>query len=82
MAHDPNRVHSTALSNAFVERFIRSIKEECVERVIPLGEAHLRELLFRVWAVQSSSRTATTWGGIVRRERLGGMLNSYHREAA
>lgn len=31
--------------NAFVERFIRSIKEECLERVIPLGEAHLRQLL-------------------------------------
>ena len=25
--------------------FIRSIKEECLDRVIPLGEAHLRELI-------------------------------------
>ncbi len=25
--------------NAFIERFIRSIKEECLDRVIPLGEA-------------------------------------------
>jgi putative transposase len=31
--------------NAFVERFVRSIKEECLDRVIPLGEAHLRELI-------------------------------------
>ncbi len=31
--------------NAFVERFNRSIKEECLDRVIPLGEAHLRELV-------------------------------------
>ena len=31
--------------NAFIERFIRSIKEECLDRVIPLGEAHLRELI-------------------------------------
>ena len=30
---------------AFIERFIRSIKEECLDRVIPLGEAHLRELI-------------------------------------
>jgi len=31
--------------HAFIERFIRSIKEECLDRVIPLGEAHLRELI-------------------------------------
>ncbi len=27
--------------NAFIERFIRSIKEDCLDRVIPLGEATL-----------------------------------------
>ena len=32
-------------ANAFIERFIRSIKEECLDRVIPLGEAHLRDLI-------------------------------------
>ena len=31
--------------NAFIERFIRSIKEECLDRVIPLGEAYLREVI-------------------------------------
>ena len=40
--------------NAFIERFLRSIKEECLDRVIRL----------------------------VRRERLGGLLNYYYREAA
>ncbi len=28
--------------NAFVERFNRSIQEECLDRVIPLGGAHLK----------------------------------------
>ena len=28
--------------NAYAERFVRSIKEECLERVILLGERHLR----------------------------------------
>jgi putative transposase len=28
--------------NAYAERFIRSIKSECVAEVIPLGESHLR----------------------------------------
>ena len=31
--------------NASAERFVRSIKEECLNRVVPLGEAHLRQLV-------------------------------------
>ena len=30
--------------NAYAERFVRSIKKECLNRVIPLGESHLRLL--------------------------------------
>jgi len=28
--------------NAYAERFVRSIKSECLAQVIPIGEAHLR----------------------------------------
>jgi transposase InsO family protein len=28
--------------NAYAERFVRSIKEECLDRLVILGEAHLR----------------------------------------
>jgi putative transposase len=28
--------------NAFAERFVRSIKEECLNRIVPLGDRHLR----------------------------------------
>jgi hypothetical protein len=31
--------------NAHAERFVRSIKEECLHRVIPFGERHLRRTL-------------------------------------
>ena len=31
--------------NAFSERFVRSAKSECLGRVIPLGERHLRHLV-------------------------------------
>ena len=31
--------------NAFSERFVRSVKSECLGRVIPLGERHLRHLI-------------------------------------
>ena len=37
-ARSPNR-------NAFAERFILSIKSECIDRVVPLGEQHLRQLI-------------------------------------
>jgi putative transposase len=29
-------------ANAYAERFVRSIKEECLDRMIPLGEPHFR----------------------------------------
>ncbi len=82
--------------NAFIERFIRSIKEDCLDRVIPLGEAHLRELIGEYMVhyhverphqglggafVQPSNDHAAS-GPLVRRERLGGLLNYYYREAA
>jgi putative transposase len=31
--------------NAYAERFVRSIREECLSQVIPLGERHLRWLV-------------------------------------
>jgi transposase InsO family protein len=31
--------------NAYAERFVRSVKEECLNRIVPLGERHLRRTL-------------------------------------
>ena len=31
--------------NAFAERFVLSIKTECLDRIVPLGEAHLRRAI-------------------------------------
>ena len=31
--------------NASAERFVRSVKEECLNRIVPLGERHLRRTL-------------------------------------
>jgi putative transposase len=38
--------------NAHAERFVRSIKEECLKRVIPLGEQHLSSDVGRVRGAQ------------------------------
>ena len=42
--------------NAYAERFVRSIKEECLHRVVPLGEAHLRLLVPRVRRILPSRK--------------------------
>src|SRR4029453_13201524 len=83
--------------NAYAERFVRSIKEECLNRVVPLGEGRLRLLARqyvehyhrernhqgldnrRLQHAALPQRAATT---VQRRDRLGGLLSFYHREAA
>jgi len=83
--------------NAFAERFVRSIKEECLDRMILFGEASLRQALTEYVAHYHAERnhqgvdnrllepidaSITANEAIYRRERLGGMLNYYYREAA
>jgi len=31
--------------NAFAERFVLSIRSECLDRIVPLGERHLRHVI-------------------------------------
>ncbi|MDP9033596.1 MAG: integrase core domain-containing protein, partial [Myxococcota bacterium] len=76
--------------NAFAERFVRSIKEECLRRIVPLGEGHLRRTIEEFVAHYHSERNhqgicnvipfpargSPATGAIRRRERLGGLLYS------
>ena len=88
--------HSPDL-NAYAERFVLSIKSECLNKLVLLGERHLRRAVGefvdhyhlernhqglgnRLLTAPSSPSNATA--PIVRRERLGGILNYYHRSAA
>ena len=48
-------------ANAYAERFVRSIKEECLNRVIPFGERHLRRTIAR-------STSSTIIGSGITRE--------------
>jgi transposase InsO family protein len=83
--------------NAFAERFVRSIKDECLDRMILFGEASLRRALREYCAHYHSERnhqgignqllqpvaTANSTDETLQcRERPGGMLNYYYREAA
>ncbi len=82
--------------NAYAERFVRSIKDECLNRVVPLGEGHLRRLVHEYVEHYHRERNhqgrdnqllerappARLDADIRRRERLGGLLSFYYREAA
>jgi putative transposase len=83
--------------NAHAERFVRTIKESCLERLILFGENSLRKAveefivhyhfernhqgLGNRLIVPPSAERKRT-GAIQRRQRLGGMLNYYYRPAA
>ena len=82
--------------NAFAERFVGSIKSECLDRIVPLGEKHLRAAVRAFMDHYHEERphqglgneliapkTTLLGPGPVRcRERLGGVLRFYYREAA
>ena len=83
--------------NAFAERFVRSIKEECLNRMIFVGQASLRHAIRQYLThyhcernhqglenrlLKPCSAVGQPHTPVKRRERLGGMLSHYHREAA
>jgi transposase InsO family protein len=82
--------------NAFAERFVRLIKEECLGRMIFVGQASLLRAINEYMAHYHGERNHQGLGNTLiraqppvgndtrvhRRERLGGMLNYYHRAAA
>ena len=82
--------------NAYAERFVRTIKESCLERLILFGEESLRRAIQNFVAHYHHERNhqglanrlispepghVTNTGVVRRRQRLGGMLNYYYRAA-
>jgi putative transposase len=80
-------------ANAYAERFVRSIKDECLNRMILFGEAHLRDAIDEYLERYHGERNhqgignvlidggPSTMGKIVSSERLGGLPRYYHRAA-
>ena len=82
--------------NAYAERFVLSIRRECLDRFVPLSERHLRTAITEYVVHYHTERnhqglgnelitplpaSANDAGPIVSRERLGGILNYYCRAA-
>ncbi len=82
--------------NAYAERFVLSIRRECLDRFVPLSERHLRTAVSEYVVHYHTERnhqglgnelitplpaSANDAGPIVSRERLGGILNYYCRAA-
>jgi len=83
--------------NAYAERFVRSVKSECLAKIIPLGERHLRKAVREYTEPYHLERNhqgldnelieklidgPDMGAAIDCRERLGGILKYYYRRAA
>ena len=81
--------------NAYAERFVLSIKSECLDRMVMLGERHLRRAIANYVdhyhverchqgignrPIEGVPKLAS--GPVARHERLGGILSHYYRRAA
>jgi putative transposase len=83
--------------NAYAERLVRSVKEECLSKIIPIGPSMLRRTLREYIEHYHGERNhqglgdrtinplpndRNTTESIHRRARLGGILNYYQHAAA
>jgi putative transposase len=84
--------------NAFAERWVKSVKDECLSRLILFGEASLRRALKEYVDHYHTERNHQGKGNVLLfpgavvdklstdpvrcRERLGGLFRYYHRQAA
>ncbi|HEY5530359.1 MAG TPA: integrase core domain-containing protein [Thermoleophilia bacterium] len=84
-------------ANAVAERFVGTIRRECLDHILVFGERHLEQVLkecvrhyneerpHRGLSPRTPEPTLVPQhpaGEVVRTGRLGGLINEYHREAA
>ncbi len=83
--------------NAYAERWVRTIKESCLNRMIFFGEGSLRRAINQFLIhyhhernhqglgnqlIDPQHEIGSLEGSVACRQRLGGMLRYYHRDAA
>jgi putative transposase len=83
-------------ANAFAERWVRSVRQECLDHLIILNQQHLRNVLTEYTAYYNQRRphqslaqdsplgleSASNQGTIRHRKVLGGIIRDYYREVA
>ena len=83
--------------NAYAERWVRGVRDECLSRMIPIGQGMLRGALREYGAhfhqernhqglgdvlIMADASSKHRGGPVIRSARLGGLLNYYQRTAA
>ena len=80
-------------ANAYAERFVRSLREECLDNLLIINESHLRNALNEYVDYYNLRRphqglkqqspvprpSCKAEGTIIRRKVLGGIINDYQR---
>ena len=82
-------------ANAFAERFVRTVRRECLDHILVLGERHLERILREYVRHYNKERphrglslqtpeprlpSNHSGGNVVRVARLGGLINEYHQK--
>lgn len=82
-------------ANAYAERWVRSVREECLDRIIILNQTHLAYALRAYEQYFNAARphqgikqcipcppaARSTAGRVERRDTLGGVIHNYYRAA-
>ena len=83
-------------ANAFAERWVRSVREDCLDHLLIWNQTHLRRVLIDYVNYFNERRPhqgldqdspeglklVSSEGAIRRRDVLGGIIHDYYREAA
>ena len=91
--HTPYRAPN---ANAYAERWVRTVREECLDKILILNEAHLHRVMREYVAYYNEARphqgieqqtpvpksVSDTRGPVRCRNVLGGIIHDYYREAA
>ena len=88
--------YRTPTANAFAERWVRSVREEALDKLIILNQAHLRRVLTEYVSYFNNARPhqglgqrcpipierGLSKGAVKRHDVLGGIIHNYDRDAA
>jgi putative transposase len=85
----------TPVANAYAERFVRTVRYECLDWLLIVNQRHLERVLQTYFEHYNSERPHRALefrsptpaprpaiGPIARRDRLGGLIHEYRRAAA